>query len=192
MRRSGAAKVVGVLGAVLLGGAGPSGCAGAPPAISGRVDERSEGMALAWNVLDENQDVAGILAIKSVSPTTETLVREIAKACETARATIERIAESTGTPLDDDGLPVAERRVRASIRARMTRELLMGSGPAFERSLLLAQVEALGYASNLLAEVAAQLRSVDLDEAAVELDAEAKRFASLRVAVIRRLRVEEA
>lgn len=162
----------------------------APPRISGAVGERSEAMALAWGLLKENQDVAGILAIKSVSDDTETLVREIAAAGRQAAVTLEGVARREGLPLDDDGLPAAERRVRASIRARMTRELLLGSGAAFERSLLLSQIEALGYASNLLEEVAAQLRTVDLDDAAVDLDGEAKRFSALRVRAIGRLRIE--
>jgi hypothetical protein len=178
--------------ATLAGGVASGGCAARPPSISGAVTERSEALALAWNVLAENKDVAGILAIKSVTPETGTLIREIAEACRRTAGTIERIAKAEGLPLGEDGLPVAETRVRASIRARMTRELLLASGPTFERSLLLTQVEALGYASNLLEEVAAQLRAAERPGPAIDIEAEATRFAELRGRVIRRLRVEDA
>ena len=190
VRRLGVALAIGVgLGVAIVPNVG---CAARPPSISGAVTERSEALTLAWNVLAENKDVAGILAIKSVTPATGTLIREIAEACRRAAGTIERIAKAEGLPLDEDGLPVAETRVRAAIRARVTRELLFASGPTFERSLLLTQVEALGYASNLLEEVASQLRAAERPGPAIDVETEATRFAALRGRVIRRLRVEDA
>jgi len=175
--------------AALAGGMALGGCTAGPPAISDDVDERSEAMALAWNLLSQNREVAGILSIKGTTPGTKALIEEIAAASDAAADTLERVARAEGMPLEDDGLPAAEVRVRAAIRARVSRELLFSSGRAFERTLLLTQVEALGYASDLLEEVAARLRATDLPEDAEEIRHEAAAFAALRVRVVDRLRI---
>lgn len=163
------------------------GCTTGPPPISGAVNERSEAMALAWELLNENKDVGGILAIKSVTPATRALIEEIASSCRRSAKAIEEVARSQDLSLEDDGLPTAERRVRAAIRAARTRELLLTFGSEFERSLVLAQIEAMGYASALLQEVADQLGAAASEEVVRRFEADATHFGALRGRAIGRL-----
>jgi len=165
------------------------GCGTRPPAIRGTIDERSQAMSLAWRVLSDNAGVDGILAIKSPSEATAGLLREIATTCGEAASRLETIAKASSIPLDATGLPAPEVRVRSAIKGATTRELLFSSGDAFERRVLLTQVEALGYADALLDEVSAQLKAADLSKDAEEVAAYGDRLASLRVKVIDRLAV---
>lgn len=172
--------------------AGPTtllGCGARPPAIRGTVDERSQAMSLAWQLLSDNSGVDGILAIKSPSDATAGLLREIARTCGEAASRLESIAKAHSIPLDATGLPAPEVRVRSSIKGATTRELLFSSGDAFERRVLLTQVEALGYAEALLDEVAAQLKAADLAKDAEQVASEGDALGSLRVKVIHRLAV---
>ena len=168
---------------MLVAGAGfasLASCAASPPAISGEVDERSEAMSLAWKLLADNKSVDGILLVKKPDPAIASLLREISRVCGETADRIAAIAARERIPLDETGLPVAEERVRAEIRATRTRELLMSSGTTFERRVLLTQVEALGYGMALLAEVSAQVRAMGLDADADAIASDATTLASLR------------
>lgn len=181
-----------LLPALLLAGAaaGPVvSCAATPPAISGEIDERSEAMALAWRLLSDNKGVDGLLLVKSPDPAIASLLKEIAAACGRAAKLIAEIAAREGMPLRETGLPRAEQRVRSAIAGSTTRELLMSSGSNFERRVLLAQVEALGYGGALLAEVAAQLEAAGLHGDAEAIAADGATLASLRRQVVDRLAV---
>lgn len=164
-------------------------CTASPPAISGEADERSEAMALAWKVLADNKGLDGILLVKKPAPAIAALLREIASACGESADRLASIAARERIPLERTGLPRAEQRVRSQIAGATTRELLMSSGATFERRVLLTQVEALGYAAALLAEVAAQLEAAGLDEDARAIAADRATLASLRKRVVDRLAV---
>lgn len=167
-----------------VGFASLASCAASPPAISGEFGERSEAMAIAWNLLADNKSVDGILLVKKPDPAIASLLREISRVCGETADRIAAIAAREQIPLDETGLPVAEERVRAEIRGARTRELLMSSGATFERWVLLTQVEALGYGMTLLAEVAAQLRRTGLEADADALAGDATTLASLRERVV--------
>ncbi len=188
-------SAIGALAMVLLATASISSlasCAARPPAISGEVDERSEAMALAWRLLSDNKGIDGLLLIKSPDPAIASLLKEIASACAASASRIARIAAREGIPLAATGLPPAEQRVRAEIAGSTTRELLMSSGPNFERRVLLTQVEALGYGKAMLAEVAAQLEAAGLSEDADAIAADGAALASLRKRVVDLLAVTPA
>jgi hypothetical protein len=53
-------------------------------------------------------------------------------------------------------LPAMEEKTRAAIESTTTKDLLFSSGRAFELRLLLTQVQALGYAGHLAAQLADQ------------------------------------
>lgn len=167
-------------------------CAAQPPAISGEIDERSEAMALAWKLLADNKGVDGLLIIKKPDPAIAALLKEVAAACGSAANLIAEIAAREGIPLKETGLPPAELRVRSEITAATTRELLMSSGPNFERRVLLTQVEALGYGKVLLAEVAAQLETAGLAEDAEAIAAYGATLASLRKRTVDLLEVADS
>ncbi len=160
------------------------GCANSPPPIRGTVDERSQAMSLAWDLLADERKVDGLLVIKSADSSIAELLKEIATACGEAADRLEAIAEAQEVPLDDSGLPPAEVRVRAEIAAATTRELLFTSGATFERRILLTQVEALGYGAALLAEVSGQLEAAGLASEAEAVAADGNRLASLRKRVV--------
>lgn len=169
---------------VAAAGLATIGCSSAPPAIHGTVDERSQAMALAWAVLSDERKVDGILIVKSADPAIAALLKEIATASGEAADRIETIAAAQGIPLDETGLPAAEMRVRGAIAASTTRELLFSSGPIFERRLLLTQIEALGYASALLAEIALELEAAGFDSDAEAVAADGTRLLALRKRVV--------
>ncbi len=184
-----------LLPVLLLAGAATvplASCTASPPAISGEVGERSEAMALAWKLLADNKSVDGILLLKKPDPAIASLLREISRVCGETADRIAAIAARERIPLDETGLPRAEQRVRAEIRATRTRELLMSSGATFERRVLLTQVEALGYGMALLAEVSAQLRTAGLEADAQTIAADGTTLASLRKRVVDLLAVEIA
>ncbi|MGA1516730.1 MAG: hypothetical protein ACO396_03045 [Phycisphaerales bacterium] len=184
-----------LLPALLFAGAaaGPIvSCAATPPAISGEIDERSEAMALAWKLLADNKGVDGLLIIKKPDPAIAALLKDVAAACGSAANLIAEIAAREGIPLKETGLPPAELRVRSEITAATTRELLMSSGPNFERRVLLTQVEALGYGKVLLAEVAAQLETAGLAEDAEAIAAYGATLASLRKRTVDLLEVADS
>ncbi len=160
------------------------GCANSPPPIRGTVDERSQAMSLAWDLLADERKVDGLLVIKSADSSIAELLKEIATACGEAADRLEAIAEAQEVPLDDSGLPPAEVRVRAEIASATTRELLFTSGATFERRILLTQVEALGYGAALLAEVSGQLEAAGLASEAEAVAADGNRLASLRKRVV--------
>jgi hypothetical protein len=155
-----------------------------PAAIAGAASARSEGFALAWSLFADNAAVDRSLALKTVSPATGTLVREIAAESRRIAAALEAIARRESLPLDAAGLPATEVAVRQRLRERAAWELLAARGERFERRLLLSQVEALAYGSALLEQLAAD--SPDAADAASLRD-EAAAAAALRERAIARL-----
>jgi hypothetical protein len=176
---------------VVVSAASLASCAARPPAISGEIDERSEAMALAWRLLSDNKGVDGLLIIKKPDPAIAALLKEIAIACGDAARRIAAIAAREGIPLRETGLPRAEQRVRAEITAATTRELLMSTGPNFERRVLLTQVESLGYGQALLAEAADQLQAAGFPADAEAIAADGATLASLRKRVVDLLTVAD-
>lgn len=171
--------------AALLSGLLAAGCAAPRPvAIEGAAGPRSEGAALAWGLFADNAAVDGAISLKSVSPATAELVREIAAESRRIAGLLEGMALRESLPLDSTGLPEAEVAVRRRLREQATWELLAGRGERFERRLLLSQVEALSYGAALLGWLASHSPD-SADAAAIRAGADA--VAALRQRAIDRL-----
>jgi hypothetical protein len=171
--------------AALLAGLLAAGCAAPRPvAIEGAAGPRSEGAALAWGLFADNAAVDAAISLKSVSPATAELVREIAAESRRIASLLEAMALRESLPLDSAGLPEAEVAVRRRLREQATWELLAGRGERFERRLLLSQVEALSYGAALLGWLASN--APDSADAA-SIRAGADTVAALRQRAIDRL-----
>lgn len=127
-------------------------CAGedtAPVVDSGK-GVSSHGYALLHGILEQEKKVSQLLIIKQDREALGKVIDEIAETCRAASKRLEALAENSPIlDLSDHGLPVIEVQTREAIAAMRREILLASSGRELELQLLLTQVEALTYASNL-------------------------------------------
>jgi hypothetical protein len=116
------------------------------------------GYALLLDLLTEESKVAGVLAIKSPSEATATLLRDISTSATAGAEELRLLlAGPPAIAIDATGLPIIETDARNRIANRETVALLISGGTSFERRILLTQDKACGY----LAALAASLATAD-------------------------------
>lgn len=129
------------------------GCASAPaqPVPETLVSPTSRhGYALLFSLMTQEKDLSKLLLIKREREDFSELIGDIARTCGDAHERLEALAEADPTlDLEDTGLPRAEPLTREAIQKTRTQQLLTENGKEFEIQLLLAQNEALTYASHL-------------------------------------------
>lgn len=129
--------------------------ASADGAIEAEDRRLDHGYALLLDLLADEMKVADVLAIKSPSEPTASLLRDIAAS---ARAAMEALQPLLADPpticTEADGLPIIETDARNRIANRETIALLLAGGETFERRILLTQDKACGYVSALAAGLA--------------------------------------
>jgi hypothetical protein len=144
--RSRLARLLLVLAAAALGCAARGSRTPVEPAAPGS----SHGYALLYQLLGQEKDVSKLLLVKVEGDRLEQVIDAISETCGDAH---DRLEELAGAPprldLADTGLPAAEMRARELTADDQRDQLLSASGRDFELRLLLAQNQALGYASHL-------------------------------------------
>lgn len=144
------------------------------------------GYALLSKLLGDESKVAEILAIKSASETTSTLLKDISRTATEAHDTLRRLQSATPpVSLTDTGLPLIETDARNRIANSATVELLLALS-SFELKILLTQQSACQYAWALATSLA------EVDPNAVRAGAMSKvaaEFDDLNKRVIERLSV---
>jgi hypothetical protein len=122
----------------------------APAASSVALSTRNNCYSLLHQLLDEQKDVSMLRFIKKEHSGVKNLVQKIAATSEAGSALLEDFAKhDPSLKLDDLGLPPGETATRDAIALTEKKELLGHTGNEFELTLLLAQAEALSYASHL-------------------------------------------
>lgn len=118
--------------------------------MPGSLSARNNAYSLLHELLGQEKDVGLLRFIKSEQPVTKQLVKKIGATCGTNAKLLEKFAKDDPTlRLDDVRLPPAEVAVRESISTDRRKQLLSQTGATFDLTLLLTQVEALGYAAHL-------------------------------------------
>jgi hypothetical protein len=141
-----ASGLPGLLCAAAFGCAGTGGESAREP----RPAPSGHGYALLHELLGQERKVSMLLVIKGEREALERVIDEIAAVSDAAYERLEELAEADpGLNLTDTGLPQEERRTRELIAATRQEQLLEASGRELELQLLLAQNEALVYASHL-------------------------------------------
>jgi hypothetical protein len=129
--------------------------AAADGAIDAEDRRLDHGYALLLDLLADEMKVADVLAIKSPSEATATVLRDIAAAAKDGEADLRLLLEDPPRiSTDVDGLPIIETDARNRIANRETIGLLLAGGETFERRILLTQDKACGYLSALAASLA--------------------------------------
>jgi hypothetical protein len=112
--------------------------------------EQDAGYTLLRDVLVDERKVRQIFALKDASDPTRKLIEEISGLAETSLHQLDGLAKQKPTVrLNTPSLPPIEAKTRIAVYSKTTEELLEKEGQEFEMALLLTQVEALGYMSNL-------------------------------------------
>jgi hypothetical protein len=129
------------------------GCASTKPspAAGGLADrQRNEGYSLLYKLLSDEAGVSDILIIKHADEPVSSLVKEIATTCEAAKARMEAFRKTDrGLDYNVTDLPAVEQKSREVESGTQMRRLLGSSGKEFEVRLLVTQIEAMGYGSDL-------------------------------------------
>lgn len=112
--------------------------------------ERNQGYALLYILLGKNQDVDKILSIKSTTPATEAIIKDIARLCKDAKIKLDEFAKQDPTlGMAAHGLPKYEQQTREAIESTTTKRLLFVSGDTFEVRLLQTQAQSTDYLAHL-------------------------------------------
>ena len=119
--------------------------------------ERDAAYAILYELLDDEAQLDAILILKSSSPETELLIREIAASSagmrDELKMMIDRDPDLTRTVT---GLPVAEADARDRISNATASTLLTTSGEEFELLILITQEKAMSYGQHLAGALADQ------------------------------------
>ena len=117
---------------------------------------RNQGLALLYDLLNSESQVAQIFTIKSASDPVKAVVNDIQAAAKDGAAMLKARAKADAfVNLTDTGLPNVEVQTRKRIAWATTGQLLLASGEQFELDLLLTQTKATNYAASLAATLAA-------------------------------------
>ena len=108
----------------------------------------NDGFTLLYELMGKESDVDKILIFRNASMPTQTIVREIAKVCITAKDHLDSLAKKSPLlRMNQHDLPKAEMDTREAIEWATTKKLLLGS--EFEVKLILTQISATEYAAFL-------------------------------------------
>jgi hypothetical protein len=133
---------------------GPAG--GGNPANKNERATWSNGYALLYQLMSDEQNVSKLHYFKHEQPDVKELINRIAAASGEAAKQLETYdKEDGGTDLKNQDLPPGEQTTRDAIASTKKWDLLGHGGEHFELSLLLTQSEAMNYGWHL-AEVAAK------------------------------------
>jgi hypothetical protein len=123
-----------------------------PPAQpSQTLSVRNNTLSLLYQLFDQQKDVSKLLIIKRERPELKALIKDISAASAQGAKQLKEFAQrDSSLSLQVTDLPPGEAAVREAIATTRKKELLSSSGRAFERSLLLSQIEALSYATHLV------------------------------------------
>lgn len=110
----------------------------------------SYGYALLYSVVSQDKEVDKLLWIKDPGKSIETWIRDISAFCETVTNQL-KAWESNGSVknLSKTGLPPAELEARSRASSRTRGELLFSTKTNLRVNLIVAQLKALGYCSDL-------------------------------------------
>ena len=144
------ALVVSVLGAALVMPGCSSPRAGRLAAAAGSNAEFDAGFTLLHDLLASEAQVDGILLLKSASPETEQLLKEIAAASVEMRDALNDMSrQDPALTREASGLPMIEAIARDGIESDTTLALLGSGGEDFEFLILLSQEKAMSYGTHL-------------------------------------------
>ena len=116
----------------------------------GGIRVRDNAYSLLYQLLDEEKHVSKLLIIKRDSRELNHLINDISDASGKAADQLKQFNKQDVTlDLDALNLPPGEVATREAIATTKKKELLGNSGDAFERALLLTQIQALNYAAHL-------------------------------------------
>jgi hypothetical protein len=111
---------------------------------------RNNAASLLYDLLNDEKNVSKVLIIKSVTPELVQLIQSISEAAGDGVKSLEAMAKADpGLRLHRLGLPAGEAAARESSGRTAQHVLLRASGKDFEFHLLLTQVQALGYGTQL-------------------------------------------
>jgi hypothetical protein len=152
----------------------------------GSPDDEQVGFYLLSDVCQQETQVKLITLIKTTPPGVVDFVKRVSQTADESVATINRLQK--GDPslkTTDNPLPAFEQRVRNSIRDDKQHQLLFGTkGPDFARALLVTQIEATNYITNIAKDLAASDPDPDCARTLNRLSA---KWLSLRVEAFRLL-----
>ena len=123
----------------------------------GSPNDEKVGFYLLTDVCRQETQVHLITWIKTTPPELIAFTQRISKTADESMATIDRLKKGDPTlVLDKNPLPAFEQRVRGSIRSDKQHQLLFGTkGPDFDKALLVTQIEASNYITNIAKDLAA-------------------------------------
>jgi hypothetical protein len=130
---------------------------------SDRQTHLNGGFYLLHKLSDDESQLPLLLIIKHAPPQIKTYADQISKTGKETMAAIERLQKSDSSlQFDKNPLPKIEQQVRDSIQADKQHQLLFGtSGSDFVRALLITQIEASNYATNIAKVLADQEKDPD-------------------------------
>ncbi len=124
----------------------------------GRQEKLNGGYYLLYHLCGDEAQLPLLIDMKHTSAEIESFADRISKTAKESNAVLEQMQD--GDPalkLNRNPLPPIERDVRASIEDEKQHQLLFGTSAAeFERALLVSQIEASNYASNIAKVLAEQ------------------------------------
>ena len=125
--------------------------------------ELNGGYYLLHQLCDDEAHLGLLLMVKDAPKVISTYAREVADVADKDRATLERLQDTDKyLKLDDNPLPPIELAVRDSIKDEKQHRLLFGTtGSDFVQSLLVSQLEASTYATNIAKVLAAKEKDPD-------------------------------
>ena len=132
---------------------GLSGCQSMEPTSSPAHDNYNslnQGYGLLFDLMGDEKNVSKLLIIKREREELNTLIKEIAHACNEAHKQLEKMDKSDpALDMKNRGLPYYEVKSREAIAKTKGKQLLTEKGKDFELHLLLSQNEALTYGYHL-------------------------------------------
>jgi hypothetical protein len=127
----------------------------APLTRSDTAKNLSEGYAILQDLMRQEARVRGVLAIRTLTPESKSILNAIAEAAEDLLQVLEGFAKKDPALFGQDrGLPVAENLAREAIAGEVTRSILYGNQERFRKELLLSQIQATEYTRYLLTSLA--------------------------------------
>jgi hypothetical protein len=126
-----------------------------PSTRSDTAKNLSEGYAILQDLMRQEARVRGVLAIRTLTPESKSILNAIAVAAEDLLEDLASFAKQDTSLLGQDrGLPTVEKLVRDAIAGEVTRSILYGNQERFRKELLLSQIQATEYTRYLLTSLA--------------------------------------
>jgi len=149
-----------LLTALLLGGCSSERLP--PPDSGGMIHRQNEGYSLLYKLMTDESDVAKIFIFKHADDSVGNLVRRVAAAAQAAKRQLDEFQKRDPQLIfNADDLPPIEQRSRKIEADKDRDDLLMTSGPEFERNLIFTQAQATGYAASISTAIAEHEQNAD-------------------------------